>query len=77
MKWHQRPATNLILRTIKYTMLCLTLYLFLHEMAFFGSREAAFSYKNTVGDYLRESIRVLTGTAIAVIMIGVGPLAWY
>ncbi|MCY4064093.1 MAG: hypothetical protein OXG53_17105 [Chloroflexi bacterium] len=73
MKWHQRPATNLILRTTKYTMLCLTLYLFVHEMAFFVSHEAAFSYENTVGDYLRESIKVLIATAIFVTMIG-GPL---
>ena len=73
MKWHQRPATKLILRTTKYTMLCLTLYLFLQEMAFFVSRETTYSYENTVGDYLRESIRVLSGTAFAVTMIG-GPL---
>ena len=73
MNWHQRPATKLILRSTKYTMCCLTMYLFLHDMAFFISREATYSYDNTVGDYLRESIRVLSGTAIAVIYIG-GPL---
>lgn len=59
MKWYQRPYAKLILRITKYTIVCLTLYLFLHGIAWFTSAEAKYSLDRILADYLTGSIHSL------------------
>ncbi len=59
IKWYQKPYAKLILRITKYTTVCLTLYLFLHEIAWFTSAEAKYSLDRTLADYLTGSIHSL------------------
>ena len=76
MKWYQRPPARLIFRTTAYTMLCVTLSIFLLEMARFASDEAKLSLDLTAVDYLTACLQYLLGSAIVgIVFAGPGGLA--
>lgn len=71
MKWYHRPHSKLVLRLTKYTIVWMTLSLFLHEMAWFVSAEAKYTLDRTAVDYLIASMNLMLLCAIKGIVLGI------